>query len=857
MSARHNRTLISVGRTAHERLQQARVVVVGMNPLGAEVAKVLLLFGVNKVVMCDDGMVGEEDVGANMFVTEGDVGKKRVDVLMESMKRLNPTAEIECVGEEELIGAVGTANIVVFAKEGGFEEICKVDEACRAAGVGFVVGDCWSFCGFVFIDFGDKFVVENVNGRPPEKYRIDAISNANPGIIRFAGREQPSFPRECLIQFQGLESMTELNDLGPIRMHYEDGIASLDCDTTGFSKFDRVNRNGFAVRVKVPQEVSFKPYRECLDAGFNSTWFGDKHSFVREFFVNRQKDKQRSCCYEPATASLIAGIMANEAIKYVTHQLVPMSQQWYLYMRDELLQLPNQFLAPDISKMNVAVVGVGATGCEVAKLLALSGISRLALIDPDNIETTNLNRQVLFATEDVGLNKAEAAKRTLHLVRPNLEIDVFPHFISKETENLFTDEWFAKFDAVFAMVDSFAARQYIDSRCAIGRIPMYSGGIDKTTADWQAVVPDYTPRYGYGSAPGQNDDTTPSCTLKLFPYKPEHCIEWAHHQLNRVMQKTIHITTFEQCVQQACAFVANKFILRIKDLQYFHPKDERVQGTLYWTSHRIYPTELAPDMSNPHVRQLITSFAKILAGQHGIAERELDFDHVNLDTNWTPPDERNRSTFVDDPTSSLAITQNHFDHDNELQIDFIEAASNLRSLNYGLGTIDRLYAQSLAGKIDAAVSTTASICSAGSFTEFLASLVNPDRLHTGKFVASPFSLMTYLESQTPKMRLGNTDETFTSWDYWRFKGTETLASVQRHIEERAKCPIGIWSTVDGFMLPLDGQRSFCGGAITTSSTFDDVFKDREIPRVLLEICFEDEKLLIPQVIIDITPRIAH
>ena len=850
MSSRHNRTLLSVGRTAHDRIQRACVVVIGMNPVGAEAAKVMLLMGVNRLVMCDAGSVDLCDIGGNMFVRKEDIGKRRDRVLSESMKRLNPVAEIECVDEERVDEAIKNATVVVFAKQACFEEICRVNRLCRDAGVGFVLGDCYSFSGFVFIDFGEKFVVENLVGKPPEKYRIDAISNANPGVIRFAGRQQPELARDCLVEFQGLESMTELNDMGPIPMHYEDYIATLGCDTSSFSKFDRVNRKGFAVIVKPPQEKLFSSYDESLDSSFHSTLFTDRHSVVREFFVNRQKSKNRNSYYEPATTTLIAGLMANEAIKCITHHLVPMQRQWFLYMRDELFEIPDHSLTPDITGMKVAVIGVGATGCETAKLLALSGVKKLTLVDPDNIETTNLNRQVLFTDSDVGSNKAEAAKATLKFLRPNLNIEAYSHFVNEETESLFTEEWFQQFDAVFAMVDSFLAREYIDSRCAPVKVPMFSGGIDKTSADWQAVVPNVTPRYGHGMVHSQNNNTTPSCTLKLFPYKPEHCIEWAHHQLNRILTKSPDVTTFDQCVRQALDFVIAKFILRIKDLQYFHPKDERVNGALYWTTHRIYPTELELDTQNTYIRQLVTAFSKLVAKKHGIPESPIDFASLHPKFEWTPPDESMRTAFADDTNTGSAVTENHFDHDNEVHIDFIEAASNLRSMNYALGTIDRLYAQMIAGKIDATVSTTASICAAGSFTEFLISRVDPELVQRGKFVSSPFSLMTFRESQTPKSRLGNSDEMFTPWDFLRFEGTETLKSVQQQIETRAKCEIGIWSTSDGFLLPLEGRPTF-GKAIPTSSTFNDVFKDRGSRQIAIEVCLEDENLVLPPVLINL------
>jgi molybdopterin/thiamine biosynthesis adenylyltransferase len=575
---------------------------------------------------------------------------------------------------------------------------------------------------------------------------------------------------------------------------------------------------------------------------------------VRGFFLSRQRNERpHDEFYEPATTSLIAGVIANECLKYITHHLLPMAKQWYLYGRSEVFDWDTGKTRMDlfehIRSMSVAIVGIGATGCETAKLLALSGIRRIALIDPDHIETTNLNRQVLFTDSDVGRNKAAAAAALLREVRPALEIEVFEHFMNDETEAVFNDDWLAEKNAFFAMVDSFDGRAYIDQRCAPSKIPMFTGGIDRVTADWQSIIPDQTPRYAR-SLGTQKTDTILSCTLKLFPYHQDHCIEWSHHQLNRLLKKGVSFTSFSDCLDTAIGFIVKKFIFRIKDLQYFHPKGEIVSGALYWSRHRIYPTELDFDPSNPYIQQLLGSAATLMARASGVEPEEIDFLAITPVLEWKPLDEGHRPAYAD--SGDVAeITENKFEHDNEIHLDFIEAASNLRSSNYGLGEISRLDCQLIAGRIEPAISTTASICAAGSVTEFLVSQLKPDFAQRGKFVASPFSLMTFRECSPPLRKLGDTDKMFSPWDFFKFDGRQTLEAAEAVIEEQANRKMASWVTTTGMLLPVKGGR--IARSIPLTMTFNELFQEAN-GRIEIDVCLEmsrEEQLVVPRVLVTV------
>lgn len=72
---------------------------------------------------------------------------------------------------------------------------------------------------------------------------------------------------------------------------------------------------------------------------------------------------------------------------------------------------------------SVLVVGVGGLGSTLAQLLCAAGVGRLVLVDPDTVSESNLQRQILYRTDEVGLPKAECAKRSLQRLNPYVRID--------------------------------------------------------------------------------------------------------------------------------------------------------------------------------------------------------------------------------------------------------------------------------------------------------------------------------------------------------------------------------------------------------------------------------------------------
>src|SRR3989338_10791857 len=95
------------------------------------------------------------------------------------------------------------------------------------------------------------------------------------------------------------------------------------------------------------------------------------------------------------------------------------------YSRQELLTEIGKEGQKILKTKTVAIIGIGALGTVSSELLARAGIGNLILIDRDIIEESNLQRQTLFAEEDIGKSKADVAKK--QLTRINSIINIIPH----------------------------------------------------------------------------------------------------------------------------------------------------------------------------------------------------------------------------------------------------------------------------------------------------------------------------------------------------------------------------------------------------------------------------------------------
>ena len=153
-----------------------------------------------------------------------------------------------------------------------------------------------------------------------------------------------------------------------------------------------------------------------------------------------------------------------------------------------------------LKSARVLLIGVGGLGAPAALYLAAAGVGILGLIDPDQVALSNLQRQILFSTEDIGGSKVDVAKQRLVALNPNIRVE--PHDTALTASN--ADALISDYDIVLDGTDNFETRFAVNAACLSLSKPLVSGALGRWTGQvgvfcggngpcYRCLVPDIPP----------------------------------------------------------------------------------------------------------------------------------------------------------------------------------------------------------------------------------------------------------------------------------------------------------------------------------------------------------------------------
>lgn len=171
------------------------------------------------------------------------------------------------------------------------------------------------------------------------------------------------------------------------------------------------------------------------------------------------------------------------------------------YSRQLVLPEWSEAAQRTLAGASVLVVGAGALGSPVASYLAGAGVGRLGIVDHDDVELSNLHRQHLHFTPDLGVAKANSAAAKLGFLNPEIVVEPYPA--------AFTPAMLDGQDLVVDCTDSFAARYAINAACCSAGVALVEGGVVGLSGLVMAIRPGETACYrcAFPSAPAG----APSC----------------------------------------------------------------------------------------------------------------------------------------------------------------------------------------------------------------------------------------------------------------------------------------------------------------------------------------------------------
>lgn len=180
-AALYDRQIRLWGLDAQRRLRAANVLLAGLKGLGCEVAKNVILSGVDRITLMDDEEVKKTDLESAFFLPRDSVGKNRAASAVVRAQKLNPMVKITVdtqalSSKEEQFFKAFDVVVVTDATE---EEMIRVSDICHALGKQFFAGDVYGIYGFCFTDLGEHDYAEEMQ-KPKAKLEDDGDDGDGP-----------------------------------------------------------------------------------------------------------------------------------------------------------------------------------------------------------------------------------------------------------------------------------------------------------------------------------------------------------------------------------------------------------------------------------------------------------------------------------------------------------------------------------------------------------------------------------------------------------------------------------------------------------------------------------------------------
>uniref|UniRef100_A0A665TPI4 Ubiquitin-activating enzyme E1 n=1 Tax=Echeneis naucrates TaxID=173247 RepID=A0A665TPI4_ECHNA len=775
----YSRQLYVLGHDAMQMMAAARVLIAGLGGLGVEIAKNVVLSGVGVVTVQDEEHTRWTDLSSQFFLKESHLGQNRATCSVQELSALNPHVRVTAhTGplDEDLLKKFE----VVVLTDSSLDDQMRFGDFCHSHQIKFIVADTRGLCGQLFCDFGERFEVLDQTEEMPASAMIQAVSQGNPGRVDCTDDQPHGFPNGTKVSFSDVHGMTELNSIDPVEITVLSPQSFSICDTSAFSEY---KRGGLVTEVKQPcktisetlldysllQTTDYGKIAriETLHLAFQALHIFVKtkqrlphiwsqvseHPRILQPLEQLDEDAVRNLSYTaqgdlaPINA-FIGGLAAQEVIKACSRKFIPL-QQWLCFDALECLpQGKSEFTGTryagqiavfgpafqeKLQRQKYLLVGAGAIGCELLKNFALiglgSGEGHITVTDMDFIERSNLNRQFLFRSQDIGKPKSEVAARAVREMNPQMKITAHLNRMDPDSEEVYGYDFFEDLDGVAAALDNVEARVYLDGRCIQHQKPLLEGGTQGTKGSTLVVVPLLTE--SYGPATSNSNDAIPLCTLKNFPHHIKHTLQWARDQFEGLFKQTpenvnlflrdlqfvdqtlgrgdaeaLHVlgavsdslegmtsggqspANFEDCVRWArCKWESlyNNDICQL--LHCFPPNQVTPTGLQFWTGSKRCPHPLTFDPNNVTHMGYVVAAANLYGQIYGIpGTRDVNYIRGILETVSVPPFTPNSSLRIHLTDAEMQDNENEKSRLEELKGKL--ASPSLRSSAMRMYPID-------------------------------------------------------------------------------------------------------------------------------------------------------------------------
>ncbi len=152
-------------------------------------------------------------------------------------------------------------------------------------------------------------------------------------------------------------------------------------------------------------------------------------------------------------------------------------------LSDELRRYQCQIILPEIGlggqkklkRAKVLIVGMGGLGAPASMYLAAAGVGTIGIIDCDDVDLSNLHRQIVYSTKDIGKRKTTSAKRRLIEINPEIKVVAYDTILAEANAKKIIKDY----DIIIDGADNFSTRYFVNDACVLLKKPYVYGAVFK------------------------------------------------------------------------------------------------------------------------------------------------------------------------------------------------------------------------------------------------------------------------------------------------------------------------------------------------------------------------------------------
>jgi ubiquitin-activating enzyme E1 len=320
----YSRLIGAIGKDALKRLQAAKVLLVGLNGLGLEIAKNLVLMGVASLTIHDASPVRIADLSSQFFLSEQDVGHNRAEKAFTKLTELNERVDMRIHNEPLSEEVLKQFTVVCIAGCGSKSELLRINEICHRLNIAFIATDIPGLFGFVFVDLGEEFQVLDSTGEQLRNGYVESITRDVNSVVTVVDSKRHDLEDGDFVHFTEVHGMEELNGKA-FKITVKGPFSFSIGDTSNFGAY---LKGGFVEEVRQVKKMSFKSLAAFFDQKLDMERFllADYSKFDRidQYHVYLQallqyREKHNGASPKPWNETEAAEIVAAaEALKEVT-----------------------------------------------------------------------------------------------------------------------------------------------------------------------------------------------------------------------------------------------------------------------------------------------------------------------------------------------------------------------------------------------------------------------------------------------------------------------------------------------------------------------------------------------------------